>query len=818
MRRAVLSLVVVFIMLVSGLSLPAFGAGEQYTSIKAIGYGPLEGELINPSAIGLDEVGKIHVLDRSSGIGSIYFQNGNYYKSFTLPEGFEAAKVSPTLSIVYGNICYIYENQIVVSTRDGLIVNRLFSGFASPLKKPLQSIVTNDMSIIVADESSGLIKFDQNGKLVGTLVKIGENEPIKKINAFDIAPDGKVAILSIIDNSGVPSEEIALNEAKIFTFDKNFKKQSEFTVDMSLDFNPKSGMVRFDKSGNIYFMALDMLGLIIYGQSGNKIAESSKGMADILPLSLSIGDGNTLFLVNGNSFYSLDPNGKLKSSYGAFGAKPMQFGKPKDIAICGNNGLAVFDDQRNDIQFFDSNGLTGTKTFSAGSGIELVLGTSSQGTVVAYSQATKTLRTYDCSGNLQETVNMEKASDLDSISVGKDGEIWACSAKTSTIYRFNRIGGLILSFGHSGTREGQLNDPYDILFAPDGNVYVLDSGNGRIQVFKPDGSFVRQFGSDLKPPLKNPHSFCLTKDLELVIADTGNDRIVVLGLEGSFQYATGITSPAKSKNSISDYWANLGTYSKPTRVRAGKDSIYVLDSGNIRIQVLQKIKFEPKISVDVKEIDFGVVTDEAQLKEIKIKNIGNGMLEGTVEVSGEWIEVSKTKITGNEIALNVKLIPGKVQFWNMEPVKIIIKTNGGNTEVVCKATKKGLLISLQIGSEEAKINNIKTTLSVPPSIIKGSTVVPLRFIGEALGATVDWEATEKKITYTFGDKIVILWIGNTEALVNNIPVTMTIAPTIIKGSTMVPLRFISEALGASVEWIAESKTINIYYPPNPNVK
>ena len=53
--------------------------------------------------------------------------------------------------------------------------------------------------------------------------------------------------------------------------------------------------------------------------------------------------------------------------------------------------------------------------------------------------------------------------------------------------------------------------------------------------------------------------------------------------------------------------------------------------------------------------------------------------------------------------------------------------------------------------------------------------------------------------------------------VNGKVVIMSVKPFIIDGRTVVPLRFISEALGATVEWIGETKSIKIYYPINPNI-
>ena len=125
------------------------------------------------------------------------------------------------------------------------------------------------------------------------------------------------------------------------------------------------------------------------------------------------------------------------------------------------------------------------------------------------------------------------------------------------------------------------------------------------------------------------------------------------------------------------------------------------------------------------------------------------------------------------------------------------------------------LIILIVGKKEAEVNGDVVKMDVAPLIIKGSTMVPLRSLGEFIGAKVDYEPKEQKITFALYGKVIELIIGRTTAKVNGDAVKMTVPPTIVGGRTLVPLRFVSENLGAKVDYEAKSRTITITYP-NPD--
>ncbi|HLJ60276.1 MAG TPA: copper amine oxidase N-terminal domain-containing protein [bacterium] len=98
---------------------------------------------------------------------------------------------------------------------------------------------------------------------------------------------------------------------------------------------------------------------------------------------------------------------------------------------------------------------------------------------------------------------------------------------------------------------------------------------------------------------------------------------------------------------------------------------------------------------------------------------------------------------------------------------------------------------------------------VPPVLIQGRVLVPLRGIFERLGATVDYDAPTQHIVAIRGQQNVELTVGSRQAHVNGIPKLLDVPAFTINNRTMVPLRFISESLGADVRWDDATQTIFI---------
>ena len=93
-------------------------------------------------------------------------------------------------------------------------------------------------------------------------------------------------------------------------------------------------------------------------------------------------------------------------------------------------------------------------------------------------------------------------------------------------------------------------------------------------------------------------------------------------------------------------------------------------------------------------------------------------------------------------------------------------------------------------------------------IVDSRTLVPVRGVFEELGYTVDWDADTKTATLT-GEKTVVIKSGESVFTVDGETVTPEVPQQIIEGRFMLPLRAVGEAIGADVDWEAETKTVII---------
>lgn len=117
-------------------------------------------------------------------------------------------------------------------------------------------------------------------------------------------------------------------------------------------------------------------------------------------------------------------------------------------------------------------------------------------------------------------------------------------------------------------------------------------------------------------------------------------------------------------------------------------------------------------------------------------------------------------------------------------------------------------ISFKVGDSVLSINGVDTEVETPYVAGEGTTLVPLRVITEAFGAQVDWEGETKTITLTYPNVNIVLQIDNIIAKVNDHSETLLEAPALsANGVTMVPLRFISETFGADVGYNSDTQAI-----------
>ncbi len=176
------------------------------------------------------------------------------------------------------------------------------------------------------------------------------------------------------------------------------------------------------------------------------------------------------------------------------------------------------------------------------------------------------------------------------------------------------------------------------------------------------------------------------------------------------------------------------------------------------------------------------------------------------------IDLSDLDLSEEDIALLTAVRFEKGIDGNITPVKLggtydpetktfTFYTDRFSYYGVCKG-KEQVIISLQIDELNTTINDEVKRLDVPPTIYNNRTVVPLRFVSECLGADVEWVGETKTIEISLDGNQLSVVIGET------IPGFDTPA-IIINGRSFVPIRYVSESFGADVIWYAQSKMVEI---------
>ena len=159
------------------------------------------------------------------------------------------------------------------------------------------------------------------------------------------------------------------------------------------------------------------------------------------------------------------------------------------------------------------------------------------------------------------------------VAVTPDGRILVANTRNATLSVF-RDGKLVQTAGGPGTRDGEWRNPHDVEAASDGTVYVVDSGNNRVQVFDAALKHRASFGAVLG--LSGPKYLAIDGD-RVWLADEYNHRILLL--DRSHQLL-GVLGSGK-RGSAAD------AFNKPEAVLARAPYVWVIDTYNDRIVLLR---------------------------------------------------------------------------------------------------------------------------------------------------------------------------------------------------------------------------------------
>jgi hypothetical protein len=263
-----------------------------------------------------------------------------------------------------------------------------------------------------------------------------------------------------------------------------------------------------------------------------------------------------------------------------------------------------------------------------------------------------------------------------------------------------------------------------------------------------------------------------------------------------------------------------GTVSEP---------VDVLQFNGVAAHVATDLTFEASLSVSDGQALACFARDTAGNPTSSVRTIRVDSVPPVIARDG--LQSASTSIHADKIDVMVTVNESATMTLNGLPMSLagvawrgtVLLVDGPNQIVVTAVDRAGnesrlawtvtrtelLAIELHVGDSTARVGDETRTLDAPPVIVNGVTFVPLRFIGEALGSEVQWNDALKVVMLQRSARRLQLTIGSKLAIVDGQIVELLEAPRIINGRTMVPIRFISEAFGADVQWNPETRGISI---------
>ena len=149
------------------------------------------------------------------------------------------------------------------------------------------------------------------------------------------------------------------------------------------------------------------------------------------------------------------------------------------------------------------------------------------------------------------------------------------------------------------------------------------------------------------------------------------------------------------------------------------------------------------------------------------------------------------------------------------PVKIMdgVKLPTGSTSTPTRPTTPATSTTPTTDEIKVIVNGTTLAFDQPPIVVDGRTLVPLRAIFEALGATVEWDAPVQAVYAERNGTFVTMQIGHDILYKNSDEeIKLDVPPQIVNGRTLVPARAVAESFGADVKWDANTRTVTITEP------
>jgi DNA-binding beta-propeller fold protein YncE/tetratricopeptide (TPR) repeat protein len=430
------------------------------------------------------------------------------------------------------------QSRVVMFTLDGQYRGR-FAGKGSGagnLSSP-QGIAYAEGIVYVADSGNGRIQtYGDNGVFLSTL-------------AIDTASA----------NKGLEDKKIA------YRLDK--------PVAVALD---AQGLIYvLDASSSLFS---DKSQIKVYGQDGSHLKLLPKNGK---PVAMQMAqDGLYVADQEGYAVQKYDASGRMVSYFGSRGDGRAQFQSLSGLALDGGQ-VFVGDPERGVVHHFRTGAAVAATSAPKQTAFPFVRWQQSQaaaagkmawdGKDTLYAVAQDKAALLRLRNGATEEMPLKDITPA-ALAFDKTGALWVLDRKKARLSKLDGTGNAVLSFGSDGSRNGQFDEPGDFVISSDGNIYVADTGNSRIQAFSSDGVFFKVIDGGVAGKLRRPAAMAIDANDNLYVLYTSRNMVTVYSPNADALYEFG-----NDKNREAD---NLKA---PVSLMAAHEEIFVLDSDRIRV-------------------------------------------------------------------------------------------------------------------------------------------------------------------------------------------------------------------------------------------
>ena len=402
---------------------------------------------------------------------------------------------------------------------------------------------------------------------------------------------------------------------------------------------------------------------------------------------------------------------------------------------------------------------------------------------------------------------------------GKDGTVYVYGDFPLTEFKAPKWEGTVTVKGATADSSVSVADGKAAIFFGDITFKDISFNIGKNAHFNPQGSkLVMDGGEDTKFD-----SFMHLSMYSSSIVEEGNfvlESGYIKTLYSAGGYCTSLSNGVMGDSNVTINGGSVGTISlcadafmdTQTGISIGGNFNIIINGGEVGVIGVTKEKTSPEVMGALNIIfnngmeapeKFAYPEDTVSGGVFIIYSGEGGMILPTSDVGVFEVKSdSKDKVAkiGGELVYN-----GTV---TLEPGETEVEWVAGEQKEQAPAEEK-TEIKLTIGKAEITTNGEAKALDVPAQIIDSRTMVPLRAIFEALGASVEWDDATKTVTSVKGETTVKLTIGQASINVNGEDKALDVPAQIVDSRTLVPVRAIAESFGCDVAWDDPTKTVTI---------